>query len=152
MGKEKTTPKEIRPSTTRAGNNLPSRPNFSPDAASAVVPKKKGRIVSSSPLSKMSTSNENDLTCGNIDKEVAHETPEIPEISESTETPENPESSINKNVESELEDREYCYDMETSSKIEEAIIKAFMSPDYDEMDKLAKIGRASCRERVCQYV
>ena len=71
MGKEKTTPKEIRPSTTCAGNNLPSRPNFSPDAAAAaavVVPKKKGKIVSSSPLSKMSTSNENDLTCGNIAK------------------------------------------------------------------------------------
>ena len=85
----------------------------------------------------MSTSNENDLTCGNIDKEVAHETPEIAEISESTETPENPESSIYKNVETELEDREYCDDMETSSEKEEAIIKAFMSPDYDEMDKLA---------------
>ena len=42
----------------------------------------------------MSTSNENDLTCGIIDKEVAHETPEIPEISELTETLENPESSI----------------------------------------------------------
>ena len=44
--------------------------------------KKKEKIVSSSPLSKMSTSNENDLTCGSIDKEVALETPEIPEISE----------------------------------------------------------------------
>ena len=84
----------------------------------------------------MSTSNESDLTCGSIDKEVALETPEISEISELTETPENPESSINKNVESELEDREYYYDMETSSEKEEAIIKAFMSPDYDEMDKL----------------
>ena len=68
MGKEKTTPKEIRPSTTRAGNDLLSRKNFSHDAASAVVPKKKGKIVSSSPLSKMSTSNESDLTCGSIDK------------------------------------------------------------------------------------
>ena len=44
MGKEKTTLKEIRTSTTRAGNNLPSRPNFSPDAASAVVSKKKGKL------------------------------------------------------------------------------------------------------------
>ena len=90
MGKEKATPKEIRPSTTRAGKNLPSRRNFSPDVASAAVPKKKGKIVSSSPLSKMSTSNENDLTCGSIDKEVALETPEIPKISEITETPANP--------------------------------------------------------------
>ena len=64
------------------------------------VPKKKGKIVSSSPLSKMSTSNESDLTCGSIDKEVTLETPEIPEISEITETAENPESSIYKNVES----------------------------------------------------
>ena len=136
MGKEKTIPKEIRPSTTRAGKNFPSRPNFSPDIASAVVPKKKEKIVSSSPLSKMSTSNESDLTCGSIDKEVTLETPEILETFEITETPENPESSI-KNVESELEDREYCDDMETSSEKEDAIIKAFMSPDYDEMDKLA---------------
>ena len=55
------------------------------------------------------------MQCGSIDKEVTLETPEIPEISEITETPENPESSISKNVESELEDREYCDDMETSS-------------------------------------
>ena len=68
---------------------------------------------------------------------MAHETPEIAEISESTETPENPESSIYKNVETELEDREHYDDMKTSSEKEEAIIKAFMSPDYDEMDKLA---------------
>ena len=77
------------------------------------------------------------LTCGSIDKEVTLETPEIPETSEITETPENPESSISKNVESELEDREYCDDMETSYEKEDAIIKAFMSPDYDEMDKLS---------------
>ena len=50
MGKEKTTPKEVRPSTTRGGKDLPSRPNFSPDAASAVVPKKRGKIVSSSQI------------------------------------------------------------------------------------------------------
>ena len=79
MGKETTTPKEIKPSTTRGGKDLLNRKNFSPEVASAVVPKKKGKIVSSSPLSKMSASNENDLICGNIDKEVTHETPEIPE-------------------------------------------------------------------------
>ena len=49
MGKEKITPKEVRPSTTRGGTDLPSRPNFSPNAASAVAPKKKGKVVSSSP-------------------------------------------------------------------------------------------------------
>ena len=73
-------------------------------------------------MSKISTSNESDLTCGSLDKEVALETPEIPEISELTETPENPESSIYKNVESKLEDRKYCDDMETSSEKEDAII------------------------------
>ena len=70
MGKEKNTPKEVRPSTTRRGTDLPSRPNFSPNATSAIVAKKKGKNIYSSPLSKMSTSTENDLICGSIDKEV----------------------------------------------------------------------------------
>ena len=48
----------------------------------------------------MSTSTENDLICGSIDKEVTTETPETSEI---IETPEIPESSIIENVESELE-------------------------------------------------
>ena len=43
MGKEKNTPNEVRPSTTRGGKDLLSRKNFSPDVASAVVPKKKGK-------------------------------------------------------------------------------------------------------------
>ena len=96
MGKEKNTPKEVRPSTTRRGTDLPSRPNFSPNVASAVAPKKKGKVLSSSPLSKMSTSNENDLLCRSIDREVT------PETSEITETSELPESAIVENVESEL--------------------------------------------------
>ena len=53
MGKEKTTLKEVRPSTTRRGTDLPSRPNFSPNVASAVAPKKRGKVLSSSPLSKI---------------------------------------------------------------------------------------------------
>ena len=122
MGKE-STPKEVRPSTTRRGTDLPSRPNFSPNVASAVAPKKRGKVLSSSPLSKMSTSNENDLLCGSIDKEVT------PETSEITETPEN--------VESELEDNEYCDDeFETSSEEEEAFTMAFMNSDFDKLDKL----------------
>ena len=40
-------------------------------------------------------------------------------------------------MESELEDREYYDAMETYSEKEDAIIKAFMSLDYDEMDKVA---------------
>ena len=47
---------------------------------------------------------------------MALETPEIPEISELIETPENPKSSIYKNEESKLEDREYCDDVESFSE------------------------------------
>ena len=134
MGKEKITPKEVRPSTTRRGTELLSRPNFSPNAVSAVAPKKKGKALSSSPLSKMSTSTENDLICGSVDNEV---TPETPETSEITETPETPESSTIENVESELEDNEYCDDEhETSSEEEDAFIMAFMDSNFDKLDKL----------------
>ena len=87
MGKEKITPKEVRPSTTHRGTDLPSRPNFSPNVASAVATMKKVKVLSSSPLSKMSTSNENDLLCGSIDKEVTPETPETSEITKTTELP-----------------------------------------------------------------
>ena len=44
-GKGKNTPKEVRPSTTRGGKDLPSRQNFSPDVASAIVTKKKGKNI-----------------------------------------------------------------------------------------------------------
>ena len=44
MGKEKITLKEVRPSTTRGGKNLPSRPNFSPYVAFVVAPKKKEKL------------------------------------------------------------------------------------------------------------
>ena len=44
----------------------------------------------------MSTSNENDLICGSIDKEVTPEIPETLETSGITETPENLESSIDR--------------------------------------------------------
>ena len=134
MGKEKNAPKEVRPSTTRRGTDLPSRPNFSPNVASAIVPKKKGKVLNSSPLSKMSTSTENNLICGSIDKEV---TPETPETSEITEIPEIPESSIIENVETELEDIEYCDDgYETSSEEEDAFTMAFMDSNFDKLDKL----------------
>ena len=128
MGKEKTTLKEMRPSTTRGGTDLPSRPNFSPNVYSAVAPKKRGKVLSSSPLSKMSTSIENNLICGSVDKDVT------PETSEITETP---ESAIIENVESELEDNEYCdVEHETSSEEEEAFTMAFMNSDFDKLDKL----------------
>ena len=69
MGKEKITPKEVRPSTTRRGTDLLSRPNFSPNGVSAVVPKKKGKVLSSSPLSRMSINTENELLDEGIDSE-----------------------------------------------------------------------------------
>ena len=132
MGKEKNTPKEVRPSTTRRGTDLPSRPNFSPNVVSAVAPMKKGKVLNSSPLSKMSTSTENDLIGGSIDNEV---TPETPETSEITETPETTESSIIDNVESELEDN--CEDEhETSSEEEETFTMAFLDPNFNKLDEL----------------
>jgi hypothetical protein len=134
MGKEQNSPKEVRPSTTRRGTDLPSRPNFSPNAASAIIAKKKEKALSSSPLSKMSTSIENNLICGSVDKEV---TPETSEITETSELPELPESAIVENVESELEDIEYCDDEhEISSEEEDAFTMAFMDSNYDKLDKL----------------
>lgn len=147
MGKE-ATPKEVRPSTTRAGGNLPSRQNFSPDAVSTVVPKKKGKIAASSPLSKMSTDDENDLTCGSIGHELTPETAETAKTAETagtTETPENPESSIIKNVESELGDRECYDDMEISSEEEGTIIiKARMSPDIGKLSRYFNLPLEEC--------
>ena len=65
----------------------------------------------------MSTSNENDLSCGSIDKEVTHETSKTLETPEITETSENLETPTIEYVESELEDNEYYDDeMEISSK------------------------------------
>ena len=125
MGKDP--PKDMRPSTTRRGTDLPSRPNFSPNVTSAIVAKKKN--ISSSPLSKMSTSTENNEICGSMDKEVTPATPELPEIPES--------SIITSNVESELEDNEYCDDnYDTSSEEEDAFHMAFMDPNFDKLDKL----------------
>lgn len=64
--------------------------------------RKKGKIVASSPLSKMSTNNESNLTHCSIDQEVTIKTPETAETPKITETTKNSESFINKNVESEL--------------------------------------------------
>ena len=79
----------------------------------------------------MSTSIENNLICGSVDKEVT------PETSEITETPELPKSSTIENVESELEDIESCDDeYETSSEEQDAFTMAFMDSNYDKLDKL----------------
>jgi hypothetical protein len=126
---EKDPTKDMRPSTTRGGKNLPSRPHFSPNVASAIETKKNGKTISGSPLSKMFTSTENALLCSSMDKEV---TPEI------SETPELPESSIiTDNVETELEDNECCDDnCDTSSEEEYAVTLAFMDSNFDTLDKL----------------
>jgi hypothetical protein len=62
MGKDKNfTEKVVMPSITRGGKDLPSRPNFSPNAASAIFYRKKNATLSGSPLSKMSTNIESNL-------------------------------------------------------------------------------------------
>ena len=148
MGKGKDTSKEVMPSTTRSGNDLPSRPNFSPNVVSTVAAKKKKGIASKSPLSKMSTSTSNDQTLDNVDKELASEIPETIETPEANETPETteiPESSVDENVELELERNETRreYEYGASSEEEEAFIEAFISPDYSKLDKLSKYDDAS---------
>jgi hypothetical protein len=75
MGKSKDiTMKEIMPSTTRGGTNLPSRPNFS-HAASTPAIKSKFAALHSSPLSKMSmpTDNDNELSDDSMDDEVTND-------------------------------------------------------------------------------
>jgi hypothetical protein len=74
MGKSKDIiAKEIMPSTTRGGTNLPSRPNFSPAAASTVM--NKSAALHISPLSKMSmpTDNDNELSDDSMDDEVTND-------------------------------------------------------------------------------
>ena len=68
MGKDKDFAKKvIVPSTTRKGTDLPSRPHFSPQAATTPAIKKKAIAQTSSPLSRMSTTIENDLL--DVDKD-----------------------------------------------------------------------------------
>jgi hypothetical protein len=71
MGKSKDiTAKEIMPSTTRGGTNLPSRPKFSPTVASSN--KNKYAALHSLPLSKiyMPIDNDNELSDDSVDDEV----------------------------------------------------------------------------------
>jgi hypothetical protein len=73
MGKSKDiTTKEIMPSTTRGSTNLPSRPNFSPAAATPTI-KNKSTALHSSPLSKMSMPNNNELSDDSRDDEVTND-------------------------------------------------------------------------------
>jgi hypothetical protein len=79
MGNSKDiTAKEIMPSTTRGGTNLPSRPNFSPAASAAMnkyVAMNKSAALHSSPLSKMSMPIDTDkeLSDYSMDDEVIND-------------------------------------------------------------------------------
>jgi hypothetical protein len=82
MGKSKdVASKEIVPSTTRGGTNLPTRANFSPANATRVV-QKKYVALHNSPLSKMSMPNDtrNELLDDSMDDE---ETPDLSNSSSS---------------------------------------------------------------------
>jgi hypothetical protein len=72
MGKnKKPAKKNNRPSTTRKGTDLPSRPHFPPQAATTPTIKKKAIVQTSSPLSVMSATTENYLLYVDKDKEGA---------------------------------------------------------------------------------
>jgi hypothetical protein len=128
MGKDKDAAKKvIVPSTTRRGTNLPSRPHFSPNAATTPVTRKKTTVLPSSPLSRMSTSTEHDLLDVGKDKEG---------------TPDLSKSVSNDDIESEYDEDELYdeNDIATSSKStpsEEdiAFSEAFMNLDLDDLDK-----------------
>ena len=62
IGKDKDASKKvIVPSTTRKGTYLPSRPHFSPNAATTPITRNKTTVLPSSPLSRMSTITKHDL-------------------------------------------------------------------------------------------
>jgi hypothetical protein len=136
MGKDKEAAKKvIVPSTTRRGTNLPSRPHFSPQAAIAPVTKNKAIVHTSSSLSIMSTSNENDLLYVDKDKEG---------------TPDLSNSMSDENLESEFEDDEPYNenDKSLSPKIsnckEDSIFtKAFMNAELDDLDEF-EASLSSC--------
>jgi hypothetical protein len=128
MGKSKEiAKKDIVPSTTRRGTNLPSRPHFSPTAATTPAPKKKTTVLASSPLSIMSTSTENDLVDSEQDKEGT------PNLSKSLSN-----NEIEFEIESDNENDIATSSKKAHSKEDIAFSKAFMSLDIDNLDELDK--------------
>lgn len=122
MGKSKEDAgKEIVPSTTRAGKDLPTQKNFSPDVAATPAIKKKSVPMHSSPLSKMymPTDTENELLGVSLDDE---ETLDLSNPT-SSETPEpSKETTIIKAI-------------VPMSPIENAAFgKVFMDMDLDDLD------------------
>ena len=122
MGKDKDTAKKtIMPSTTRRGTDLPSRPHFSPNASTAVTPviRKNRNVLPNSPLSRMSSCSENELSVDDMD-EVG--------------TP----VSSRPFSDSRLHDLYDCNDLASSSKFtkaDAAFTKAFLEMDLDDIDK-----------------
>jgi hypothetical protein len=111
MWKDKNlTEKVVMPSTTRGGKDLPSRPNFSPYAASIVSSKKKNATLSDSPLSGLSAHIESNLARSSRDKEVT------PDLSKSP--------SIHK-VGSKLDEIEFSDDCEIESEEDAILARAF---------------------------
>jgi hypothetical protein len=122
MGKDKNlAEKVVMPSTTRGGKDLPSRPNLSPNAASAVSSRKKNATLSGSPLSKLFVHIESNLSGASRDKEVTHD------LSKSL--------SID-NVGSELDKIEYSYDCEIESEEDAIFARAFLYGSLEDLDKL----------------
>ena len=136
MGKNKEpAKKDIRPSTTRKGTNLPSRPHFSPDAATTPAIKKKAIIQTSSPLSKMSTTIEKDMLDVDKDKEG---------------TPNLSKYLSDEYMESEYEEDEFYDENDialspkiTHSEEDIAFTESFMNIDLDDLDKL-EASLSSC--------
>jgi hypothetical protein len=112
MGKDKNlAEKVVMPSTTRGGKDLPPRPNFSPNAASAICSKKKNATLSDSPLSELSAHIDSNLSRVGRHKEVT------PDLSKSP--------SIDK-VGSELDEFEFSDDCEIESEEDAILARAFL--------------------------
>jgi hypothetical protein len=119
------------PSTTRGGKDLPSRPNFSPNAASAIFSRKKNATLSGSPLSKLFAHIESNLSGGSREKELTHDLSKSPSID---------------NVESELDEIEYSNDCEIESEEDAIFTRAFLYGSLEDLKKLDNYKNISLDE------
>jgi hypothetical protein len=122
MGKDKNlAEKVVMPSTTRGGKDLPSRTNFSPNAASAIFSRKKNATLSGSPLSKLSEHIESNLLGASRDKELTRDLSKSPSIG---------------NVGSKLDEIEYSDDCEIESEEDAIFTRAFLYRSLEDIDNL----------------
>jgi hypothetical protein len=131
MGKSKDiAAKEIMPSTTRGGTNIPTRVKFSPANATPAV-KKKSSALHSSPLSDMSMPNDtrNELLDKNVDDE---ETPDLSDSSSRTVEPSR--ETIITNASKSI----FPHDCAAFSR-------AFVDMDLDDLDKFDALIHTSLR-------